>query len=40
MTDPIRILLVDDQQLIRLGFGLVLGAEDGLEVVGEAANGA
>lgn len=40
MTAPIRILLVDDQQLIRLGFGLVLGAEDDLEVVGEASNGA
>lgn len=40
MTTPIRILLVDDQQLIRLGFGLVLGAEDDLAVVGEASNGA
>ncbi|HXH35370.1 MAG TPA: response regulator transcription factor [Plantibacter sp.] len=40
MTAPIRILLVDDQQLIRLGFGLVLGAEDDLAVVGEASNGA
>jgi DNA-binding NarL/FixJ family response regulator len=40
MTDPVRILLVDDQQLIRLGFGLVLGAEDDLDVVGEASNGA
>lgn len=40
MTDPIRILLVDDQQLIRLGFGLVLGAEDDLSVIGEASNGA
>ncbi|MFZ4895640.1 response regulator [Plantibacter sp. Mn2098] len=38
-TSPIRILLVDDQQLIRLGFGLVLGAEDDLEVIGEAASG-
>ncbi|MGG7463760.1 MULTISPECIES: response regulator [unclassified Plantibacter] len=39
-SSPIRILLVDDQQLIRLGFSLVLGAEDDLEVVGEAASGA
>jgi len=42
MTDPaprIRILLVDDQQLIRLGMRMVLDAEDGLEVVGEAADG-
>lgn len=40
MTDPVRILLVDDQQLIRLGFSLVLGAENDLDVVGEASNGA
>ncbi|TAJ47968.1 MAG: response regulator transcription factor [Herbiconiux sp.] len=42
MTDPaapIRILLVDDQQLIRLGMRLVLDAEEGLEVVGEAGDG-
>ncbi|MGO4535495.1 response regulator [Leifsonia sp. 2MCAF36] len=41
MTDgPIRILLVDDQQLVRLGFRMVLEAEPGLVVVGEAADGA
>jgi len=40
MTDPIRILLVDDQELIRLGFRMVLDAEEDLEVVGEAADGA
>jgi len=39
MTAPIRILIVDDQQLIRLGFRLVLEAEPDLEVVGEAADG-
>ena len=39
MTDPIRILLVDDQELIRLGFRMVLDAEDDLVVVGEAADG-
>jgi len=42
MTDPaprIRILLVDDQHLIRLGMRMVLDAEDGLEVVGEAGDG-
>ena len=37
---PIRILLVDDQQLVRLGFRMVLEAEPGLAVVGEAADGA
>ena len=41
MTDaPVRILLVDDQQLVRLGFRMVLEAEPGFEVVGEAADGA
>jgi DNA-binding NarL/FixJ family response regulator len=34
-----RVLLVDDQSLLRMGFSLVLGAEDDLEVVGEAADG-
>ena len=41
MTDsPVRILLVDDQQLVRLGFRMVLEAESDLTVVGEAADGA
>ena len=35
----IRALLVDDQQLIRSGFALILGVEDDIEVVGEASNG-
>lgn len=39
MTDQIRILLVDDQELIRVGFGLVLEAEPDLIVVGEASDG-
>lgn len=41
MTDPapLRILLVDDQSLVRLGFRMVLDAEDDLHVVGEAADG-
>lgn len=39
MTDRIRILLVDDQELIRVGFRLVLEAEDDLVVVGEAGDG-
>ncbi len=36
---PLRILLVDDQALVRLGFRMVLDAESDLTVVGEAANG-
>ncbi|MGV2982781.1 response regulator [Microbacterium sp. AGC85] len=39
MTDPIRILLVDDQDLIRVGFRLVLEAESDMVVVGEAGDG-
>ena len=36
---PIKVLLVDDQQLIRAGFRMILGAEPDIEVVGECANG-
>jgi DNA-binding NarL/FixJ family response regulator len=32
-------MLVDDQTLVRLGFRMVLDAADGIEVVGEAADG-
>ena len=39
MTQTIRVLLVDDQELIRLGFRLVLEAEPDIEVIGEAADG-
>lgn len=35
----IRILLVDDQSLLRMGFRLILEAESDMEVVGEAADG-
>jgi DNA-binding NarL/FixJ family response regulator len=37
---PIRVLLVDDQALLRMGFRLVLDDEDDLTVVGEAGDGA
>lgn len=40
MSSPIRIVLVDDQPLIRRGFAAILESEPGFEVVGEAANGA
>ncbi|MGO9973280.1 MAG: response regulator [Solirubrobacteraceae bacterium] len=34
-----RILLVDDQELLRVGFRMVLDAQPDLEVIGEAADG-
>lgn len=37
---PIRVLLADDQDLVRAGFRVILGTEDGIEVVGEARTGA
>jgi len=36
----IRVLVVDDQELVRDGFAMVLGHEDDIEVVGEAGTGA
>lgn len=36
---PIRVLIADDQTLVRTGFRLVLEGRDGIEVVGEASNG-
>lgn len=35
----IRVLLVDDQALVRMGFRLVLESDPGLDVVGEAGDG-
>ena len=37
---PIRVLLVDDQALVRAGFRIILESEPGILVVGEAADGA
>jgi DNA-binding NarL/FixJ family response regulator len=36
----IRVLLADDQALVRHGFGMILSAEEGIEVAGEAGDGA
>ncbi|WP_435207034.1 response regulator [Micromonospora sp. bgisy143] len=36
---PVRILLADDQPLLRTGFRMVLGAEGDLDVVAEAGDG-
>lgn len=40
MADVIRVLLVDDDPLVRVGLAMVLGAGEDIEVVGEAAEGA
>jgi DNA-binding NarL/FixJ family response regulator len=39
-TQPITVLLVDDQPLLRMGFRLILEGEDDLRIVGEASDGA
>ncbi|WP_156753730.1 response regulator [Actinokineospora pegani] len=39
MSD-IKVVLVDDQDLVRAGFRVILGTEPGIEVVGEAGDGA
>jgi DNA-binding NarL/FixJ family response regulator len=37
---PIRVLLVDDERLVRSGFRLLIDVEEDIEVVGEGTNGA
>jgi DNA-binding NarL/FixJ family response regulator len=37
---PIRVLIADDQALMRTGFRMILDAPDDIEVVGEAIDGA
>ncbi|MCE5171582.1 response regulator transcription factor [Paenibacillus profundus] len=39
METPIKVLLVDDHEMVRIGLAAVLSTEDGIEVVGEASNG-
>lgn len=36
---PIRVLVVDDQDLVRSGFKMILGTYPGIEIVGEAKTG-
>ncbi len=38
-VDRIRVLIVDDQHLVRSGFTMMLSVEDDIEVVGDVANG-
>jgi DNA-binding NarL/FixJ family response regulator len=39
VSDPIRVLLAEDQAIVRAGFRALLDAEPDLEVAGEAADG-
>ncbi|MGC4902416.1 response regulator [Micromonospora echinospora] len=39
-TEPIRVLVVDDEALVRAGFRVLLETSPGLTVVGEASDGA
>ncbi|MFC4056020.1 response regulator [Actinomadura syzygii] len=39
LAPPIRVALVDDQELVRAGFRMVLDAQPDIEVVGEAGDG-
>jgi two-component system response regulator NreC len=39
MLRKIRILLADDHAVVRRGFGLILGQEPDMQVIGEAGNG-
>ena len=36
---PVRVLIADDQDLVRSGFRMILSSYDGIEVVGEARDG-
>ena len=39
MTEPIRVFLVDDQEMVRAGFRMLVDSQADLEVVGEAGDG-
>lgn len=38
-NSPTRVLIADDQDLVRAGFRLILDAQEGIEVIGEAPDG-
>ncbi|WP_019546118.1 response regulator [Streptomyces sulphureus] len=40
VTEPVRVLIVDDQAMVRAGFAALLAAQADIDVVGEAEDGA
>ena len=40
MSEPIRVVIADDQELVRTGLRMVFEVEDDIELVGEARDGA
>ena len=36
---PVRVVLADDQEIVRTGLAMILNAQPGIEVVGEAGDG-
>ncbi|UUV29197.1 response regulator transcription factor [Amycolatopsis roodepoortensis] len=40
MTPPVKVLICDDQELVRVGMGMIVTSQEDLTVAGEAANGA
>lgn len=38
-TEPISVAIVDDQDLVRAGFAMVIGSQDDMTVVGQGADG-
>ncbi|HEY7272712.1 MAG TPA: response regulator transcription factor [Actinoplanes sp.] len=40
MTAPVRVLIIDDDALVRAGLSMILSGAAGIDVVGEAADGA
>lgn len=39
-SSPIRVVIADDQELVRAGFAMVIGSQKDLDVVGQAGDGA
>ncbi len=39
MTEPVRVLIADDQDMVRVGLATILGAEPSIDVVGQARDG-